>query len=518
MASRDAQRLELLLEVGRLLSSKLELPELLTTVLELASRVVDAETASLLLLDERSGELYFDVALGLGDEMSKVRLKLGQGIAGSVAQSRKSETINAVRSDPRWSPKMDEQTGFVTRSILCVPILLKGRLVGVVEAINKRGGPFELDDVEAFEAFASQAGVAIDNARLFTSLRDEKFKLATVFSEMRDGAVLTDTSGRVVLANDAARRLLGEELFDLGVERSDFAAAFEDMTVSPPLPTLLALDGYSIDFTATRPEPTLLIVRGKVTKAPLSDGDGRLFVFSDDTEASRQERLKRSFLSLISHKLKTPLASVIGFSDFLLSEMDEKSDLMTRKALQTINQQGLKVGELVDKLIRYTTLESPDAAISPVDVAVDAAVAEALKALHDKIEAKKVRVEFAPTGLVLTADREMFVEVVKNLVENAFKFDPKPEPVIAVRVKAEDDWAALSVTDLGPGIPPEAQQAVFSRFHQVEKDFTGQQDGMGLGLPFVKKVAELHGGTATLHSKLGAGTTVTVTWPRRGRA
>ena len=88
-------------------------------------------------------------------------------------------------------------------------------------------------------------------------------------------------------------------------------------------------------------------------------------------------------------------------------------------------------------------------------------------------------------------------------------------PVVNVRVRADENWAALSITDLGPGIPPEAQTAVFSRFHQVEKDFTGQQDGMGLGLPFVKKVAELHGGAATLRSKLGAGTTVTVTWPRR---
>src|ERR1700722_1253175 len=169
MVSRDAQRLELLLEVARLLSSKLELSELLTTVLELASKVVDAETASLLLLDEATQELYFDVALGLGEEASKVRLKLGQGVAGAVAQSRKPETINDVRADPRWSPKMDEQTGFVTRSILAAPILLKGRLLGVIEAINRRGGPFEAGDTEAFEAFASQAGVAIDNARLFAS-------------------------------------------------------------------------------------------------------------------------------------------------------------------------------------------------------------------------------------------------------------------------------------------------------------------------------------------------------------
>ncbi|MDE2144076.1 MAG: HAMP domain-containing histidine kinase, partial [Elusimicrobia bacterium] len=120
-----------------------------------------------------------------------------------------------------------------------------------------------------------------------------------------------------------------------------------------------------------------------------------------------------------------------------------------------------------------------------------------------------------PSGLTVSADRGMLVEVVKNLVENALKFDPTPSPVVAVRVKADDDRAALSVTDLGPGIPPEAHGAVFSRFHQVEKDFTGQMEGMGLGLPFVKKVAELHGGHATLRSKLGEGTTVTVTWPRR---
>ena len=509
MAPREARRFELLLEAGRLLSSKLELPELLTTVLELAARVVDAETASLLLLDEKTGELYFDVALGLGDDLGKVRLKLGQGIAGAVAQARRAEIINEVRQDPRWSPKMDEATGFVTRSILAVPILLKGRLIGVVEAINKRGGPFAAEDVEAFEAFASQAGVAIDNARLFASLRDEKFKLATVFAQMHDGAVLADAAGRVILANDAARRLLGAELSELG-------AALKGMAVVPPLAEILASPGAA--FVATRPEPTLLVIAGRATRAPLADAEGRLFVFRDDTEASRQERLKRSFLSLISHKLKTPLASVIGFSDVLLSDVSEKTDPMTRKALRTINQQGVKVGELVDKLIRYTTLESPDAAPAFVDVAADEAVAEAVKSLREKMEAKKARVEFAPTGLTLPADREMFVEVVKNLVENAFKFDPGSAPVVAVRVTAEDGWIALSVTDLGPGIPPEAQQAVFSRFHQVEKDFTGQQDGMGLGLPFVKKIAELHGGSATLSSKLGAGTTVTVTWPRRRRA
>ena len=135
-AERQAEHFELLLEVGRLLSSKIELDELLTSVMQLAARVVDAETASLLLVDEATNELYFHVALGLDPNLAKVRLKMGVGIAGATAQSAEPMIINDVRKDPRWSSKMDKDSGFVTRSILAAPILLKGRCIGVVEAIK----------------------------------------------------------------------------------------------------------------------------------------------------------------------------------------------------------------------------------------------------------------------------------------------------------------------------------------------------------------------------------------------
>jgi len=509
MAPRDSERLELLLEAGRLLSSKLELPELLNTVLHLAARVVDSETASLLLLDEKTQELHFDVALGLGEEAAKTRLRLGQGIAGAVAKTRQAEILNEVRSDPRWSPATDERSGFTTRSILAVPLLLKGRLVGVVEAINKRDGLFEEIDREALEAFASQAAVAIDNARLFASLREEKFKLSTVFSQMHDGAVLADASGRVLLANDAARRLLGAEFSDIG-------AGLKGMEATPSLAQILSARDAVLNFSAVRREPTLLVVTGRMIRAPLAEQEGRLFVFRDDTEAWRQEKMKRSFLSLISHKLKTPLAAVIGFSDLLVSDLDPaKDDPMHYKAVKTINEQGAKVADLVDKLLRYTVVESPDAEISPRDMSVDEAVVEALKALKDKIAAKKAKIDYLPSGLSLSADRELFIEAVKNLLENAIKFNPKPAPVVGMRAVAEGNWTAFSVSDLGPGIPPEAQERIFSGFHQVERDFTGQVDGMGLGLPFVKRVAELHGGRVELKSGLGAGTTVTLTLPRK---
>ena len=200
---------------------------------------------------------------------------------------------------------------------------------------------------------------------------------------MHDGAVLSDPSGRVILANDAARRLLGAELANL-------TGGLADMSVTPPLAELLASEKPSQDFTAVRQEPVMLVMTGRMTRAPLAEREGRLFVFTDATEASRQEHLKRSFLSLISHKLKTPLASVIGFSDILLGELDpKKSPPMLYKAVKTINEQGTKVGELVDKLLHYTIVESPDASLDLHDVRVDEAVAEALNALKEKIFAKK---------------------------------------------------------------------------------------------------------------------------------
>lgn len=508
MPSDNPRTLELLLEVGRLLSSKLELGELLTSVMELSTKVVEAESASLLLLDPKTNELYFDVALGLGPAASKVRLPMGRGIAGTVAERRTAEIINDVRLDPRWSPAMDDATGFTTRSILAVPMLLKGRLVGVLEAINKAGGGFTEADLRVFEAFASQAAVAIDNARLFTSLTEEKFKLSTVFSQMADGAVLTDKDGNIVLLNGAARSFLGQE-------PAQVRGSLAGMAVTPSIGELLGCRNGGVDFAAVRKEPTLLVLEGRVTRAPLGDAEGRLFVFRDRTEAWRQEKLKRTFLSLISHKLRTPLAAVTGFADILMDEVDEAKDPMTAKAVKTIRAQGGKVSELVDKLLSYTTIESPDAAIRPEPFPLDEAIADALGAMKEKLDERAAKVDAPKTGITIVGDKRLVTEALKNLIDNAVKFNPKSGPGVFIRAQGAGDWAALTVADTGPGVPPEDLERVFSRFHQVEKDFTGQQEGMGLGLPFTRKVAELHGGEAVMRSTLGAGAEVSMTLPRK---
>lgn len=519
-----AQTLELLLESGHALSSTLDLGELLTTVLKLGARVVNAETASILLLDDKTHELYFDVALGLGEEASKVRLKLGQGIAGTVAKEQKPCIINDVKMDERWSPSTDKQSGFVTRSILAVPVMIRGRLIGVLEAINKQGGGFEETDLHSFEAFASQAAVSIDNARLFTSLLEERFRLHTVFSQMTDGAFLADDKGFILISNEAAKKCLAVGETPLASLKENF----QNLRVTPDLPTLLAGDSPVQEFVAEREHPKKLILAGTATRIALGAGHkgsgsgggkaaldtGWLWVFRDVTNSRVQEGLKRTFLSLISHKLKTPLVSIIGYSDILQSNFSDKpGDEVAAKAANAILTQGKKLSELVDKLLKYTTLEDAQAGLDYVPCPVNEIIAEMLAPLKDWLAERKAKVEYSGSPLVVIGEKSQLVEVFKNLVENAVKFDTKPEKT--VRIDAEDDtgMGRISVTDTGPGIPPEDQDRILSQFHQIESSFTGQMHGWGLGLPFVQKVIEKHRGRLIFESKLDSGTKVTILLP-----
>src|SRR5437016_5387940 len=148
-----------ILEATRAITSTLRLSELLTTVVTLASEVVRAEAGSLLLMDQTTGELYFDVALGeKGDALQQIRLKKGEGIAGWVAENRKPTIVNDVAKDPRWTRKADKTSQFQTKAILAVPMQAREKLIGVMEAINRAdGSPFDEQDVQMLETFAAQA-------------------------------------------------------------------------------------------------------------------------------------------------------------------------------------------------------------------------------------------------------------------------------------------------------------------------------------------------------------------------
>jgi len=169
----EVGRLNRLVEVTGQLSSTLSLEELLGLILEAATELLDAETSSLFLLDEETGDLTVEVAAGEPAEtVVKQRVPAGEGIAGWVFANEAPVTVEDPAGDTRFYRGIDEKTGFETRNLLAAPMRTRERTIGVVEVINKRSGAFGDRDVEVAVALAGQAGIAIDNARLYARLAD----------------------------------------------------------------------------------------------------------------------------------------------------------------------------------------------------------------------------------------------------------------------------------------------------------------------------------------------------------
>ncbi|MEK6539447.1 MAG: HD domain-containing phosphohydrolase [Deltaproteobacteria bacterium] len=181
---RSVKQFTTLAEVGTLLNSTLDQNVVRKMAMEAITRLMNAEVGSLLLVDDENKELYFEVALGdKGERVKEIRLKIGEGIAGWVAEHGKSLLLQDVRKDPRFYKSADQKTEFVTRDMVCVPVKVKDKVIGVLQAINRAEGVFTEDDVELFQLFSNQVAIALDNARLYEEIRETFFATAEALAE-----------------------------------------------------------------------------------------------------------------------------------------------------------------------------------------------------------------------------------------------------------------------------------------------------------------------------------------------
>jgi K+-sensing histidine kinase KdpD len=186
LANQDLQdrlaQLETLLVLSRVLSSTLDLPTLLDLIVNSGREMTDCEACSILLLDSKSGELYFEAASGGATEIRRVVVPLESSVAGWVCRSGKALIIGDTSQDERFYRQADAESSFTTRSILAVPLKVKDKIIGCLEAVNKKGGqPFDEEDTEILTTLASQAAVAIQNARLF----EQSDQIAQMVHELR---------------------------------------------------------------------------------------------------------------------------------------------------------------------------------------------------------------------------------------------------------------------------------------------------------------------------------------------
>jgi HD-GYP domain-containing protein (c-di-GMP phosphodiesterase class II) len=219
-AREEIKKLSSLLQLSSLINSTLNLELLLKRIMESASAILGAEASSILLIDPKTGDLVFDIATGeKQDQIKQIRVPMGQGIAGWVAQQGQSLLVADVSKDPRFFSKADEATKFVTKSIVAVPLKARGITIGVVEVLNRvGGGEFTQHDVELLESLAHQSAIAVENARLYQNLQDSFVATVRCLAAAID-AKDPYTAGHSSRVTEYAV-LLGQEL-ELSLEKVD---------------------------------------------------------------------------------------------------------------------------------------------------------------------------------------------------------------------------------------------------------------------------------------------------------
>jgi sigma-B regulation protein RsbU (phosphoserine phosphatase) len=187
MAELELQRTMQLFDVSLEVNSTIQKQDLLIKIMETSSRIMNAEASSVILVDEEKGELFFDLALGeKGDEVREIRLKIGEGIAGWVAQTGQSVKIDDAAQDERWSSKVARRVDYPTRSMLCVPLASKGKIIGVLQVLNKREDVHFTDrDLQLLESIASPIAASLENAMLYDVLEKTTAAKERMESELR---------------------------------------------------------------------------------------------------------------------------------------------------------------------------------------------------------------------------------------------------------------------------------------------------------------------------------------------
>ncbi len=222
--ARRVDELDTLNKIGQAINSTLDLQKILTLITECTTRLLGVVAASVALYDKSNGDLWFAAASGEGaDFVQDKRLTMGQGIVGQVIQHNEPMLVPNVAEDPRFYANFDQESGFKTRSILCVPLQTKGQAIGAIEALNKTDGFFDKEDRRLLNSLAASAAIAIENARLYqqaqqeiaerrqaeVSLRESEERFRSVVETANDAIIAIDSQSQIISWNKGAETIFG---------------------------------------------------------------------------------------------------------------------------------------------------------------------------------------------------------------------------------------------------------------------------------------------------------------------
>jgi two-component system, OmpR family, phosphate regulon sensor histidine kinase PhoR len=337
-------------------------------------------------------------------------------------------------------------------------------------------------------------------------LEADKHRTDAVIAAMSSGVVVFDRGARVVLANSSIHSLL--DLQGDTVGRIPMELVRHPSIESAVRMALDGLDAPAVELTTGREK--VLLAKAAPVRALNGDVELVVMVFYDLTEIRRTERMRKDFVANVSHEFKTPLTSIRGFAETLLS-MEPADPLVFREFLEAIDRNSIFLQALVDDLLVLASMES-EIQVSKERFNLKEALEQRMQSSHPLSSRNNLRLELDCPALEVEVDRARLMRAISNLLDNAILYN-RPGGTVRVSVSVSARQVRIEVSDTGAGIPPPDLVRVFERFYRVDKSRTRESGGTGLGLAIAKHAIESQGGTLSVTSKAGVGSTFTIHLP-----
>lgn len=502
-----------LLEIARALTQELDLDKLLGRILKIAVEMLAGQAGLVALRSDGGG---WRVAVSHGIPAAFV--KFMESFLDSIPDDDNPESFDLTEVNRRFN-EITYATSLGLLSGVGLPLIARQRVVGLLFIFRGYSGVFSSNDHALLSSFANQAAIAVQNAQLYTQVTEEKTRLNALLDSMTDGILILNAENRVERCNPAFARMAGLSLDAIIGQMHETIVQWsrrpQGLTLEQAESGGWPLTPHAVLYVEgdlKRPSQPALPVG--VSYTPLLSAEGSLLnilaTFRDITRFRQAEELKSTFISVISHELKTPVALIKGYVSTLRLEDANWDRDMVQESLAVIEEEADRLGGLIENLLDASRFQAGAMSIKRSDVNLPDLVNRVVKRMQTQTTRHQIAADFAPDFPVVLADETRLEQVLLNLISNAIKYAPGGKIQVHGTVRADN--VIVCVSDQGPGIAPEDIPHIFDRFYRAP-DMARNHKGAGLGLYLARAIIEAHDGRIWVDTIPGGGARICFSLP-----
>lgn len=504
MLETNDQRLrqrEFLLRVSRAITAELDLTAVLDLVIEVAVDLL-AGTAGLIALPDELGTLQVHSARELPRESwLAFSALLATSLDDRRAVGQRLQEVAAVTRLP-------------LRQVIALPLVFRQTRVGVIYVFRAAlNVAFTHEEQELLKAFAEQAAIAVSNARLYQSVLQDKQQLDALIEQSADGVMILDGRWRITTFNRAMEQLTGWPRDEaIGRPCAEVLAVTDAQgqnicLVDCPLQRRPPLNNPIVEGWVDARDGRRLYVQSRYAtqRGPQGEFLGAIANVRDITEQKIEAEMQNTFISVISHELKTPVSIIKGYAETLAREDASWDATVLRDGLHVISDEADRLALQIQGLLDASRLQAGGMRLDLTDWPLPPLAAQVVERIAAQAGQRfAFELRFPDDFPAVHADYERTRQVLENLVSNAVKYSPDGG-TIRVAGRAGTDHAIVSVSDQGIGISPEEQAKLFRRFYRIDNRLRRETQGAGLGLFLSRAIVEAQGGRIWVDSQPGRG-------------